>query len=165
MDSTTDVGASVVLLRERADGDLAIFFEQQLDPEANRMAAFAAKDPSDREKFMGHWEKLLSDPVVVVRTIIAGGKAAGYVASFLRDKEREVCYWLGREFWGRGITTEALRAFLNELTERPLHARAAADNIASNRVLEKCGFVQCGKSRGFSHVRGVEVEEIILVLR
>jgi RimJ/RimL family protein N-acetyltransferase len=51
-----------------------------------------------------------------------------------------VGYWVGREFWGRGIATRALAAFLDEVSERPIYAGVADTNLASIRVLEKCGF-------------------------
>lgn len=153
-----------IRLRDAIKDDLQVFFEQQLDPESNRMAAFAAKDPSDREMFMAHWTKLMADPAVIIRTILFDGRVAGHVASFVRDDQRLVCYWLGKEFWGRGIATRALEIFLEQLTERPLHARAASDNLASIRVLEKCGFVKTGGGKGFSHVRGADVAEVVMGL-
>ena len=76
----------------------------------------------------------------------------------------EVSYWLGKEFWGKGIATAALRAFLEIVQERPMYARAASDNVASIRVLEKCGFVISGKGKGFANARGNEVEEYVLIL-
>jgi GNAT superfamily N-acetyltransferase len=77
----------------------------------------------------------------------------------------EVSYWLGREFWGKGIATTALRLFLSVVAVRPLYARAARDNAASIRVLEKCGFTIAGSARGFANARGAEVEEMVLVLK
>lgn len=65
---------------------------------------------------------------------------------------------------GLGIASEALRQFLAELTARPLHARAAKDNAASMRVLERCGFVACGAGRGFAEARGEEIDELIFRL-
>ena len=50
-----------ILLRDVVADDLPIFYEQQLDPEANSMAAFTAKDPTDREAFLHHWQKILND--------------------------------------------------------------------------------------------------------
>ena len=50
----------------------------------------------------------------------------------------EVTYWLGKEFWGRGLA-EALNRMLQLVIDRPIFARAAADNIGSIRVLQKCG--------------------------
>jgi RimJ/RimL family protein N-acetyltransferase len=48
---------------------------------------------------------------------------------------------------------------------RPLYAQAARDNFASIRVLEKCGFIACGKDKEFPHARHEEVEEVVLILR
>jgi len=146
----TDIaGNNAVLLREAVESDLQAFFEQQLNPEANRMAAFAAKDPANRNAFMTHWTKLMADPAIVIRTILFDGRVAGHVASFVRDDQRLVCYWLGKEFWGQGIATRALGIFLEQLTERPLYARAASDNAASIRVLEKCDSCDPARTKAF----------------
>jgi RimJ/RimL family protein N-acetyltransferase len=66
--------------------------------------------------------------------------------------------------WGRGIASAALQSFLSLTTERPLFARAAADNAASLRVLEKAGFRRIGVNRDFARGRGEEIEEAILRL-
>ena len=72
-----------------------------------------------------------------------------------------MCYWLGREYWGRGVATDALRRFLAEIKARPLYARAAADNRASLRVL-KSGFTIFSYDKAFANARGEDVEEVIL---
>lgn len=90
---------------------------------------------------------------------------AGSAVSFLRDGRREVGYWLGREFWGKGIATRGLAVFLERVEERPLYAYAAKHNIASIRVLEKCGFRQIGEEKEFSQVDGENVEDVIMMLR
>jgi RimJ/RimL family protein N-acetyltransferase len=130
--------AGRVEIRDVMDTDLSIFFEQQLDPEATAMAAFAARD---REAFMAHWARIRANPTGAVRTVVADGEIAGNVVSWQQDGERDVGYWIGKPFWGRGIATRALALFLQELGERPLHAHVARHNIASRRVLGKCGFV------------------------
>lgn len=156
-----------VLLRDVTEGDLPIFFEQQRDPAANQMAAFTAEDPSDRAAFMAKWAKILGDDSITKRTILFDGQVAGSVSTFVApwSGELEVTYWIGREFWGKGIATRALAALLSEVKTRPLYARAAKDNVASRRVLEKCGFVIAGYERGFANARGEEVEEVVLELR
>ena len=153
-----------IRLRDVAETDLAIFFQQQLDPEASTMAAFTAKDPTDREAFMAKWEKILADEAIILRTILYGEQIAGHIVSHTWFGEPEVSYWLGKEFWGRGIATAALAQFLEFVPTRPLYARAVKDNIASIRVLEKCGFAICGEDRGFANARGEEVEELILTI-
>jgi RimJ/RimL family protein N-acetyltransferase len=126
-----------VTLREVHDEDLAIFFQHQGDPESNRMAAFPARDQA---AFDAHWARIRADSRIVVRTIVVDGQVAGNLVSFEQGGAREVGYWLGREFWGRGIATSALTQFLQLVTVRPLHAVLAPHNVASRRVLEKCGF-------------------------
>ena len=76
----------------------------------------------------------------------------------------EVSYWIGREYWGQGVATRALTALLALVTVRPLYGRAAKDNFASLRVMEKCGFQVVGAERGFANARGEEIDELILRL-
>jgi RimJ/RimL family protein N-acetyltransferase len=155
---------SEVSLRAMIPADLPLFFAQQLDPEANYRAAFTVADPTDRAAFTAHWERITANERVQVRTILLGEQVAGYLASFERFDQPEVCYWLGQGYWGRGVATTALTRYLQELSIRPLYARAAIDNAASLRVLANCGFVVIGHDRAFAHARGQEVEEVILQL-
>jgi RimJ/RimL family protein N-acetyltransferase len=152
------------LLRDVRKDDLEIFFTHQLDPEANHMAAFTSENPADRKAFMTHWLKIFGDEAIKKKTILYEGRVAGHVASFKRFGQPEVTYWLGREYWGKGLATRALAALLKDLPVRPMYARAAKDNIASIRVLEKCGFTVVGTERAFANARGEEVEEFILKL-
>ena len=126
-----------VRLRDVRHDDLPTLFEHQMDPEANRMANFPARD---RDAFMTHWAKILADETLVAKTVLHGDAIAGNVVSWTHDGERDVGYWIGREHWGRGIATAALGALLTELQERPLFAHVAAHNLGSIRVLQKCGF-------------------------
>ena len=156
---------SDVLLRDVTEADLPIFFDQQREPAANQMAAFTAKDPADREAFTAKWAKILGDDTVK-KAVLVNGQVAGSVSAFVApwSGQLEVTYWLGREYWGRGIATKALTEFLGHLKARPVYARAARDNIASIRVLAKCGFTISGHDKGFANARGQEVEEVVLRL-
>jgi len=158
---------SDVMLRDVSERDLEIFFEHQRDPAANHMAAFTAKDPADRTAFTAKWAKILGDDSITKRTILFDGKTAGSVSAFVApwSGNLEVTYWIGREFWGKGIATKALALLLSAVKTRPLYARAARDNFASLRVLEKCGFSIVGYERGFACARGEEIEEVVLELR
>lgn len=158
-------GVQFVVLRAVAEEDLPIFFEQQLDPVANHMAAFTSVDPADRAAFDHRWRRILADPTLVRKTVLCEGRVAGSILCHTWFGEREVCYWLGREFWGRGVASRALAEFLNAVEARPLFARVARDNVASLRVLQKCGFVITGEERGFANARGEEVEELVLELK
>ena len=151
-------------LREVMEDDLPILFEQQRDAAALHMAAFTAENPHDWSAFKAHWSKNLANPENINRTIVADGQVVGNIAKFIMFGEPAVAYGLGREYWGQGLATEALRQFLQVVTTRPLTARAAKDNIGSVRVLQKCGFVITGEDKGFANARGMEIEEYILQL-
>jgi RimJ/RimL family protein N-acetyltransferase len=127
-----------VLLREVVDSELPIFFEHQRDPEAVRLAAFSSRDD---DAFMTHWAKLRREPSNIIRTIVCDGQVAGNIGSWIAEDKRLIGYWIGRDFWGRGVATAALAAFVAEVKERPLHAFVAKHNVGSIRVLEKCEFV------------------------
>ena len=150
-----------VTLREVKESGLPTFFEHQHEAAANQMASFPAKD---RDAFMAHWEKILGDKSVILKTILLDGQVAGNVLSFELSGEREVGYWLGREFWGKGIATHVLYQFLKQVNTRPLYAHVAKHNTASLRVLEKCGFVVSGEDTGGINEYGEQVEEFILKL-
>ncbi len=154
--------AGHVRLRDVVEADLPIFFEQHLEPEAIRMAAFP---PRDREAFMAHWAKILSDETCHVRAIVFDGKVAGNIGTWEADGRRLLGYWLGKEFWGKGIATKALSEFLKVEKARPLQAYVAKHNAASIRVLEKCGFKLSGEDRSVAPTGGGEVEEFIYLLR
>jgi RimJ/RimL family protein N-acetyltransferase len=131
-----------VRLRDVTEADLPVLFEQQLDPEAVRMANFPSRD---RDAFFTHWHRILADETVGKKTILLDGTVAGNVVTWQTPGERLVGYWIGKEFWGRGVATRALREFLHLETARPLLARVAKHNLGSIRVLEKCGFTVAGE--------------------
>lgn len=152
-----------IVLREVHDSDLPVFFRQMNDPESLRMAAFTPKDPADRDAFDAHWKRVRASDAVH-RTVLAEGDVVGSAAVYGEPGEREVTYWIDRAYWGRGIATAALRELLAQVPERPLYARAAADNEGSLRVLQKCGFRVTAQASGYANARGAEIEEFVLTL-
>jgi RimJ/RimL family protein N-acetyltransferase len=154
-----------LLLRDVIEDDLPIFFGQQLDPDANHVAAFMAKDPANGEAFAGHWNRILDDATVIIKTIVFDGQVVGSVLSYEECGKPEVSYWIGKAYWGQGIATQALRAFLAQANQtRPMYARVAKDNAGSLRVLEKCGFTIASQAYEFADARAEEIEEWILEL-
>jgi len=149
-----------ILLRDVIESDLPIFFEQQLDPDATAMAAFPSRD---RDAFMAHWAKIMADESNILKTILFDGQVAGNIVCWEGSGKWEVGYWIGKEYWGKGIATKALLLFLGFVKTRPLFAHVAKHNIGSLRVLEKCGFTVIGEDK-YSNSRGEEVEEFILKL-
>jgi RimJ/RimL family protein N-acetyltransferase len=128
-----------VPLREVRSEDIPVFYEYQADAEANALSGVPAREWNAYE---AHWTKLRADPETLLRTITTeDGAVAGQLLSFPREGIREIGYWLGREFWGRGIATAALAEFLELVPERPVYGVVSEANVASRRVLERNGFV------------------------
>ena len=127
-----------ILLRPVLETDLKILFEQQLDREAVAMSAYPAKDSGE---FTRHWEGILKNKAIIARTIVYKDKLAGHILCWKEGKyEQRVGYWIGKQFWRRGIASSALQEFLAQVKVRPLYAEVANHNPASKRVLEKNGF-------------------------
>jgi RimJ/RimL family protein N-acetyltransferase len=127
-----------ITLRPVTEADLPILFQQQLDPEAVAMSAYPSKD---RGEFMRHWEGILKNKDMTARTIIYKEKVAGHILCWKEGKyEQRIGYWVGKEFWRRGIASATVTEFLTKIKIRPLFAEVANHNSASKRVLEKNGF-------------------------
>lgn len=159
-----DLSASSIELRPIEAADMDALFEQMRDPESVQMAAFTADDPDDRQAFDAHMARVLSSPDVVNRAITRDRHLVGSIASFVMDGQREVTYWIDRSAWGQNIASRALAKLLDIVPDRPVRARAASDNVASLRVLEKAGFEVVATEIAFAPARGKEIEETILRL-
>ncbi len=153
-----------LVLRDVGESDLAILFDHQRDPDASYMAAFVSRDPSDWEAFLKHWKRILADPTVTMKAILCSSRVVGSVGSFELEGKPQVTYWIAKEHWGKGIATKALMELLRHVKRRPLYASAANDNLASIRVLRKCGFAVCGQAKGFAGARGAVIEEVMFEL-
>ena len=151
-------------LREIDRGDLDVFLEHEQDPIASAMAAFTVEDARDKEAFLDRWDRIFADGNIMGRTILVDEEVAGSILLHNWFGDPEVTMWVGREYWGKGVATEALTRFIKLVDMRPLYARTAFDNHASRRVLEKCGFRVTGRNTGYSPVRGEEVQELLLTL-
>ena len=145
------------VLREVVEADLPVFYEHQRDPEAAAMAAFPSRE---RDVFMAHWARTLANDSALTWTVLSDGAVAGNIGCWEHDGRRFVGYWIGREFWGRGLATEALAELVQIVDARPLQAEVVNTNVASIRVLEKCGFIQVA-----AHVGDDGIEELVLELR
>ena len=151
-----------VSIRNVERDDLPRIYEFQIDPESNRIAVTI---PRSADGFSAHWENALRDPNVTAKAILIGDELVGCISCFKMDRLDSVGYWLDREFWGRGIASKALNLLLTEVSVRPLSARVATSNVASLRVLQKCGFVVEHVQLSPADDRYPECEEALLILR
>ncbi len=90
-----------------------------------------------------------------------GGKNMGYVQLCqIDDGSWEIGYHIAKQFTGQGYATEAVKAFLpamvKKLNIKEVYGICLAENAASVRVLEKCGFVQV--YQGLGNYQGMEAE-------
>lgn len=156
--------ADLVELREILDSDIDVFFDQQLDEQSNWMAGYAMENPRDYAGFRTHWTKMMSDASFSGRTILWNDQVAGHVLCVELLSKPSVAYWIGKEYWGRGIATEGVRQFVGLVPTRPLYARVLADNHGSIRVLEKVGFIREGTAKCIPNIRKAEFDELIFRL-
>ncbi len=76
------------------------------------------------------------------------GKAVGSIGVFKKEdvyrKSAEIGYWLGEEYWGNGIISDAVKQVCEIAFEKldvvRIFAEPYAHNAGSRRVLEKAGF-------------------------
>ncbi len=84
------------------------------------------------------------------------------------DGSYEIGYWLGEPWWGQGLMTEAVGRAVEfaraELGLDRLRSDYFADNPASGRIQEKCGFRITGRGRLNSQSRGCEVDAVFTEL-
>ncbi len=80
----------------------------------------------------------------------------------------EIGYWLGEPWWGQGLMTEAVDRVVefarSDLGLGNLRSDYFADNPASGRIQEKCGFRVTGRGRLSSQSRGGEVDAVFTEL-
>ncbi|MBD3582483.1 GNAT family N-acetyltransferase [Flavobacterium selenitireducens] len=150
-----------LVLRKTTLDDLDRLFEFQLDEKANHLAAFTAADPADKKAYIEKFTRLFADPSVNNFTIWQRDVIVGSIAKFEIDSKAEITYWIDRAFWGGGIASAALGELLATERQRPLFGRVAFDNIGSQKVLERCGFIRIGTDKGYANARKREIEEFV----
>lgn len=99
------------------------------------------------------------------------GEAAGGIGIHPLDdvyrRTAEIGYWLAEPFWGKGIITDAVRAFVPVAFSQTdlvrIQAGIFSNNPASMRVLEKCGFIREAVHRNAITKNGVMMDEVMYV--
>ena len=137
-----------LVLRKPVLADATRMSDLMSDPDITRMTAtipypfipLAAEFWIMRQK--SNWERGLSYGYAITEN---GGDIMGVMDLFTNgDGDREIGYWLGKPYWGKGYITEAARAIIDEAFARfeidYIDAGYFYDNPASGRVLDKLGF-------------------------
>ena len=142
-----------LLFREHQPGDLDAYCAMEADPEVRRYVGGAPRTrPEAERKFREAHLKHAAARLALRATIYKPeGRYIGYCGLYPNFQpggalpgEAVLALYLTREYWGRGLATEAGRAFVEygfrELRLARIVASSQIENIASIRVLEKLGF-------------------------
>jgi [ribosomal protein S5]-alanine N-acetyltransferase len=102
-----------------------------------------------------------------------GGQASGGIGIHQQDdihiKNAELGYWLAEPFWGQGIVTNAVTQVVdfafNTYDIDRIFARPFGTNKASQRVLEKAGFILEAKFEKALYKDGEYIDELVYAIR
>lgn len=139
----------MIVLQERTEEQVRIYFERTQDEEIKRMLPTAAKSVKDALRMFEETKSETANSYG--RTIFADEEYVGDVWCYGIDLKEEPNAMLSfcifeKSLWGRGICTEAVAQFVEEAADKfflkSIGAFVYADNKASVRVLEKNGFVR-----------------------
>jgi ribosomal-protein-alanine N-acetyltransferase len=158
-----------LLFREHEPADLDAYCEMEADPEVRRYIGGAPRTREAAEhKFRGGLQNHISDRMAMWATVYKPeglyiGRCGVYPhfgpSGGVIEGEGTLGFYLARAYWGRGLATEAGRAFVNfgfnELHLSRIVTAVQIGNDASVRVLEKLGFTlvrtEPGEVRSFYH--------------
>lgn len=155
--------------RRWQESDAETLFAYACDPELGPRAGWAPHQ-SVAESLMVIQEILTNDWTWAI-TLKETGAIVGTIAFYTKERsnieisphDAEVGYWIAREYWNRGICTEAVRLMIEVLRERnyrTIWADHFVDNPASGKVLEKCGFEDTGELNKCSHLLGGDCNKV-----
>lgn len=149
------IEAGICVLRSWRDDDIERLAEIANDADVARYMADRFPHPYTFED--AQWWVCLQRGLMAVNNfaIEVDGQLAGGIGMDPLEGERRIAalfgYWLGRAYWGRGIATAACVAFtdyaMNKRGFVRLEAAVYGPNVASMRVLEKCGYSREGIMR------------------
>ncbi len=145
-----------LLLRRPTEADAAALFGYQSNAEVTLYLAFpTATDISEAYAFLRRCETVWDEGVAFPLGIInEEGKFVGMIELRPIAHRVQVGYVLTRNEWGKGYMTEALSAATDWAFRQPDVLRVSAfcdiENVGSQRVLEKAGFIREGMMHRFA---------------
>jgi ribosomal-protein-alanine N-acetyltransferase len=153
-----------LLLRRLQAHDVDDIFEYASDPEVAKYTSWAAHATiQDSDKFLDYVLELYEKGDVAPWGVMYKPKAklvgtCGFLDWYLPASWAEIGYALSREYWGRGLMTEAVRAVIafgfRAMQLNRVQGRCEVENIASIRVMEKVGMKREGVLREHEYAKG-----------
>ena len=92
------------------------------------------------QRFYQHYQAIIVQKKLAIFTVRVDGQIAGAVEVADKLDHYVVGYWLGINYRGKGIATEAVKSVINQLDSKPIVADTLIENPASSQVLERLGF-------------------------
>jgi len=113
------------------------------------------------------------DEPIHIFAIDIDGQAVGGIGihpqADIMKKNAELGYWLGEKYWGKGIISKAIREIIpwafNTYDITRIYARPFGSNMASQKVLEKAGFVLEARIKENIFKNGEYLDELIYAIR
>lgn len=125
--------------------------------------------PYTKEDAIKFLERVKTMPVEYMNAVTLNGKLIGGAGIHPQEMNlkynAEIGYWLGQEYWGKGYATEVVQKLISIAKEsknfHKLFARTFEGNLASEKVLQKNGFVHEGTLKEHIFKRGKFLNEKI----
>jgi ribosomal-protein-alanine N-acetyltransferase len=152
-----------LVLRKLTAADAEAMFAYASDPEVARTTTWEAHASLDATRhflrLVRYWyDSGAPGPWGIV--LKAEERLIGTIGLTLTRHHRrgELGYAIGRAWWGQGLATEAARAAIrygfDELDLQRIEAHCLVDNLASERVMQKCGMTYEGTLRDYGYFKG-----------
>ena len=143
-------GASWFLLRDLKQQDTKLLVEFLNNINVTKYLSTRIPQPytsQDAEWWVNKGSKTGITKAIEVNENFAGVIGVT-IGEYENSRSAEIGYWLGEEYWGKGIATEAITEMTNDVFSSTeiirLFAPVFSPNKASMRVLEKCGYTLAG---------------------
>ena len=159
------------ILRDWTSDDIGSLVRHANNPRVAAMMRDAFPSPYTKDDARRFIDLATTPGPRLFLAIEVDGEAQGGIGIHPYDdvhrRSAEIGYWLSESCWGRGITTDAVRAIVPiafiAFDIIRLQAGIFSSNRASMRVLEKCGFVQEAVHTNAITKNGVTMDEIVYV--
>ena len=134
------VSISMFIITQLQESDLADMY-QELQYSKDQLKELGWIAQCNWEIFYRHYRAIIEMKKLEIFTIRIDGKFGGVVETVDQRDHYAIGYWIGVDYRGQGIATEAIQSVVNQLDSKPIIADTLIDNPASFRVLERLGFV------------------------
>ena len=127
-----------LILREFREEDLDALFLILSDEEANRFLPwYSVRSAEETRKF---WEEKFSSPLSYAICLKPDDYPIGYINA-AAEEPHDFGYCLRKEYWHKGITTEAGKAVIEQLRNKLPYITATHDrnNPRSGEVMQRLG--------------------------